>query len=179
MILVKENINVKKVMYGEDNAEMITLRIEDKDRKNRDFTVMYVPPKPRAWKEREYTSMISDTKNSLKEILKEGENTILMGDFNCKEVHWEDMSSEGGEESWGTMLLDLTMDYTMTQWIQECTRYRSGKEPSRLDLVFMKEPELVSNIEYMTPIGKSDHVLIELELREGTYIARNEKYKGR
>ena len=29
----------------------------------------------------------------------------------------------------------------------------------------------------MTSIGKSDHVLIELELREGTYIARNEKDK--
>ena len=70
------------------------------------------------------------------------------------------------------MLLDLTMDYTMTQWIQECTRYRSGEEPSRLDLVFMKEPELMRNIEYMTPTGKSDHVLIELELREDECIVK-------
>ncbi|MPC98051.1 hypothetical protein E2C01_093401 [Portunus trituberculatus] len=82
-----------------------------------------------------------------------------MGDFNCKEVHWDDMTTEGNDDSWGYTLLELTKENTMTQWIQENTRFRNSEEPSRLDLLFTMEPEIVDSVEYKTPLAKSDHVL--------------------
>ena len=177
MLLIRDNLRVKKITYGKENVEMIMLKIESENKKNRDFIIMYVPPKTRSWNEREYMEMINNTKNSLKDVLQESENTIMMGDFNCKEVKWEEMSTEGGENSWGNMLLDITMEHTMTQWIGECTRYRNDEEPSRLDLIFTKEPEIVNSVEYKTPVGKSDHVLIEIKLDESVYVERNETHK--
>ena len=59
---------------------------------------------------------------------------IMIGDFNCKEVCWEDWYT-GGEESWAGILLDLVMNNIMTQWIKENTKFRGNEEPSRLDLL--------------------------------------------
>ena len=70
MLLTKENLKVKKVIYGNDNAETLMLRIESENKKNRDFIIIYVPPKTRSWNENECTKMITNTKNSLKDILK-------------------------------------------------------------------------------------------------------------
>ncbi|MCD9088864.1 hypothetical protein, partial [Stenotrophomonas sp. SY1] len=89
-----------------------------------------------------------------------------MGDFNCKEICWKEMTVKGGDDLWGNVLLEMIIDHTMTQWIQENTRYRNEEEPSRLDLIITSEPRIVDKIEYKTPIGKSDHILIELELNE-------------
>ncbi|MPC69390.1 hypothetical protein E2C01_063613 [Portunus trituberculatus] len=98
-----------------------------------------------------------------------------MGDFNCKEMHWEDMATEGDEDSWGYMLLELTMEYTMTQWIHENTRFRNSEEPSRLDFLFTTEPEIVDGVEYKTPLAKSDHVLIVATFKEVIGKEWNEK----
>ena len=70
-------------------------------------------------------------------------------------------------------MLDMTMEHTMTQWIQEKTRFRNNEDPSRLYLVFTKEPNIVNEIKYKTPIGKSDHILIEVELKEKANVERN------
>ena len=43
MLLIKENLKVKKVIYGEDKVEMITLRIESENVKNRDFIITRGP----------------------------------------------------------------------------------------------------------------------------------------
>ena len=37
------------------------------------------------------------------------------------------------------------MDNILTQWVEEDTTYRGNEEPSRLDLVFTKEPEILEN----------------------------------
>ncbi len=34
-----------------------------------------------------------------------------MGDFNCKEVSWEEWTTEGSENSWGSKLLELVPLY--------------------------------------------------------------------
>ncbi|XP_076031661.1 uncharacterized protein LOC143019653 isoform X1 [Oratosquilla oratoria] len=103
-----------------------------------------------------------------------------MGDFNCKEICWDSMTVRGGDDLWGNVLLDMTIEYTMTQWVSENTRYRNNEEPLKLDLIFTTEPEIVDKIQYKTPIGKSDHVLIETVLKEEIDMERNEKHrKGR
>ena len=65
MLLIKEKLS-QKVTYGDNNADTIALKIENNDMTTRDFVLTYVPPKTRSWGEREYTGMISNTKNSFK-----------------------------------------------------------------------------------------------------------------
>ncbi len=50
------------------------------------------------------------------------------------------------------------------QCVKESTRLQGNKEPVRLDLAFTKELEIVEDMTYQSPLGKSDHMLIEFKL---------------
>ena len=177
MFLTRKNLKVSQVYYGEGGAELIKIGVETKIKGRREFAVMYVPPKTRAWGELEYANMIRDSKRQLGEVITGSDNLILMGDFNCGEVCWEEWTTEGSENSWGYTLLNLVMENTMTQWITEATRYRGEDEPSRLDLVFSKEPEVIETVRYKTPLGKSDHILLEYEVITDKMEEKREEHK--
>ncbi len=69
------------------------------------------------------------------------------------------------------------MDNFLTQWVEENMRYRGNDEPSRLDLIITREPDIIEALKYGSPIGKSDHVLIECLVREGGRNIKNEDYR--
>ncbi|XP_076046363.1 uncharacterized protein LOC143028322 [Oratosquilla oratoria] len=148
MFLTKKDINVRCVTYGKNTVEMIMIEVEDRYKKSRKFVINYVPPKTASWEESEHKSMLEDTKITLNKIMADGGRIVMMGDFNCKEICWEEMTVKGGDGSWGNALLEMITDNTMTQWIQENTRYRNEEEPSRLDLIITSEPRIVDKIEY-------------------------------
>ena len=52
--------------------------------------------------------------------------------------------TKGGENSWGHMLLDMMTEHTRTQGLQQKTRFRNDKQPSKLDLIFTKDPGTVN-----------------------------------
>ncbi len=58
------------------------------------------------------------------------------------------------------------MDNVLTQWVKENTRFETNEGPSRLDLLFTKEPEIIEDLNYWTPTGKSDHILLEFGIEE-------------
>ena len=178
MLLTKKSITVEDVEMGEGMAEIIRIKTARRGEKRRDFAVAYVPPKTNAWNQDEYKKMLGDTGNCLKKILRESKNITLMGDFNCKEVCWEEWSTEGGKDSWGNTLLNLVMSNMMTQWIGENTRFKGDEEASRLDLLFTKELDIIDEVKYQCPLGKSDHLLIEFELSSSIIGNRSENYKS-
>ena len=137
----------------------------------------YVPPKTGCWNNKEYERLLRETRCALSKILDRTSKILLMGDFNCKEVNWENLTTEGGMNSWGYTLLDLIKEHTMTQWIQQETRFRNNKQPSRLDLIFTKERDIVKEIKYKPPINKSDHILMEIELEDCLGGVRCEEYR--
>ena len=96
-----------------------------------------------------------------------GKEVVIIGDFNCKKVNWEERTNEGGEESYGGRLLSWSMENLMTQWISCETRMREGSVPARLDLLFTSDSETVENIIYECPLGKSDHVVVKVKLGVG------------
>lgn len=58
-------------------------------------------------------------------------------------------------------------------------RYRGGDEPSRLDLIAMKSVDLKKrHTSYMRPFGRCDHVLTEVEIKDGIDRNLGETYKG-
>ena len=52
------------------------------------------------------------------------------------------------------------------------TRHRVNNNPSRLDLIFTNEEEMIDNITSEAPVGLSDHVGISFELVLSTNIIR-------
>ncbi|MPC80482.1 hypothetical protein E2C01_075062 [Portunus trituberculatus] len=59
----------------------------------------------------------------------------------------------------------------MDQWVEESTRYRGKEEPLLLDLVFTKKPESPPVIQYLSPVGKSDHVTLVMQMQEEDEIS--------
>ena len=54
--------------------------------------------------------------------------------------------------------------YMLVGWyqhIQQNTRFIQGDTPSMLDLLVTNDEEMIQNLMYDSPIGKSDHVVIK------------------
>jgi len=162
LIMVRKYMKVDSVEYGKNRAEIVSVRIKFQSGESQTIIVTYVPPKTSAWRVTEYKEMLKDTIGSLEEMMRSNKKVILMGDFNCGEVDWENLDTHGSEDSWGSIFLQMTLDNMLKQWVTEHTRYRGDDEPARLDLVFTKEPQEIK-LNYKSPVGKSDHVLLELD----------------
>lgn len=74
--------------------------------------------------------------------MENSKNLILMSDFNCKEVNWQEWETEGSADSWGSTLLSMVTDNVMTQWVKEETTLRRDDTPARVDLLLTKEPDV-------------------------------------
>ena len=164
LLLTKKELKVDNVVYGEGRAEVLKVGVRQSGANRRDFAVVYVPPKMNSWTRKNFEQMISDTTLCMRNMLIKSDNITVMGDFNCKEVSWENWSTDGSDMSWGNKLLQMAMDNILTQWVTESTRFQGRGKTRRLDLIFTKEPEIVEDIIYHSPLAKSDHVLIEFKM---------------
>ena len=178
LILTKEGMCVEDMQCESGKAEVISIAIRMKSGEKRRIILTYVPPKTNAWECEEYKDMKKDLMKSLDSKIRRDRSVLLLGDFNCRDVNWEDMEVTGESGTWGEDLLQLAMVNTMDQWVKESTRYRGEDEPTMLDLVFTKRPEACPSIEYASPMGKSDHVVIEIELKGHKAKIRNEGHKN-
>ena len=48
--------------------------------------------------------------------------------------------------------------------MKEATRQRGSNEPSTLDLLFTNDENMVTNLEYLAPLGRSDHTILKFTL---------------
>ena len=65
----------------------------------------------------------------------------------------------------------------MIQWVTENTRFRGENKPSRLDLLFTKGINLETDINNECPFGRSDHVVLEIEIKGDIKDKQEESYK--
>ena len=132
------------------------------------IATVYMPPLTLAWSREEYERKAEDTIESLSNLLNireiEGSEIILLGDFNSK-VDWERWEPKGQTDLWNTKLLELISDHCLHQNVAENTRIRGSDNPTKLDLVFTANRDDIEDIEYISPLGKSDHVVLKIRYR--------------
>ena len=86
---------------------------------------------------------------------------LLIVDFNCGKICWEDGTTTTPLEA---AFMNCLQDTYMTQQVSEPTRGRNGEDPSILDLVMSNYPNIVSEISYEAPLGKSDHACLKFNI---------------
>ena len=86
-----------------------------------------------------------------------GPKLIIMEDFNFKYISWESLSSNVPTEQ---KFVDCILDNYLTQHCQEFTRYRDGQQSSLLDLVLTQDDTIIGEVDYLAPLGISDHVTL-------------------
>ena len=89
------------------------------------------------------------------------DNMLVMGDFNCGGINWIDvMSNEQNLDALSNKLIEVLRDCFLEQVITENTSARGTNIPSLIDLVLCYDREIISNVKYLIPLGKSDHCII-------------------
>ena len=102
---------------------------------------------------------------------------FLMGDFNIKEINWEDWSTNVGEDHIATRFLECVRDCYLFQHVKEYTRIRSNNLPAVLDLVFTNEENMISGVKYNASLGKSDHVSLLIDFKCYSEVKVEEVFK--
>jgi len=85
---------------------------------------------------------------------------LIMGDFNFRDIDYNNYSVNADESSEAFKFFNKTQDLYLIQNVTKATRKRSGTQQSMLDYIFTNEDNLVDSLQYLTPLGKSDHVCL-------------------
>ena len=175
MVFTRKDLIVKEVNFSKGNEEVISLLITDGKRDINIITV-YIPPKTSAWSQEQYQEVMRSTLDRINQEITRKDRVMMVGDFNCKEVVWEDYEVVNGGE-WAEELLNLATNSLMTQWVRSPTRCRGQDVAARLDLVFTRGISLKEEIEHECPLGKSDHDVLRFKLDTEVNMEKSEEYR--
>ena len=95
-------------------------------------------------------------------VTSNGCRLVILGDFNFPDVDWRTQDAPPGSSA--EAFLGWLQEKSLFQHVYESTRYRHGQQSSVLDLIITTQEEDVSNVEVLSPFGKSDHVLLSCTL---------------
>ena len=101
--------------------------------------------------------------NNLLKVLCNGKkysHICIVGDFNFKNINWENWSTNKSEESIERKFLESLRDCFLYQSVTEPTRSRGTDESSLIDLVLTNEEMQFCDVEYHAPLGNSDHSIL-------------------
>ena len=89
---------------------------------------------------------------------------LLMGDFNLPDINWVDSHCSNSSTSLSTKFLDVTQDSFLIQCVEEPTRHQPGQQSSVLDLIKTHDPNSITNLIHVPPLGSSDHECLMWQL---------------
>ena len=182
MMLISTRLRIKQRKGMDSNVEMIVIEVEKEGGEKVSIAVFYIPPPTGVWRgSEEYKQLIDKSQEEILRLFQSEGRLILVGDFDCGKIDWESMDlrlDDENEDSWDAKMMELVTTNMITQHVKEMTRIRGNDTPSRLDLVFTKDPREIGDIKYRCPLGKSDHVVMEFEV-EGKKTRQESHRKGR
>ena len=89
---------------------------------------------------------------------------LIAGDFNLPQIDWASSFCNAADSHYAQTFLHAVQDCLLFQHITCPTRYREGDIPNPLDLVLTNEEGMLSNLQYLPGLGKSDHVVLRFQL---------------
>ena len=99
----------------------------------------------------------------IKNAVSKNENVLIAGDFNYKEINWiHDYAPP--EKDHLTHFIETLHECYMYQHVTEPTRHRKDDTPSLLDLVLTSEEGMAQEIQYLPPLGESDHACLRFNV---------------
>ena len=90
---------------------------------------------------------------------------LIMGDMNLTEIDWVNLTCKtNNTDDINYRFLECVRDCYLFQHVHENTRQRGEDKPSTIDLVFTNEEYMIPSVEYLAPLGKSDHSTLRFEV---------------
>ena len=79
-----------------------------------------------------------------------------MGDLNLPNIDFGSFSVSGSGDSFAGRILDCVLDNYWTQHVTDSTHFRINQIPSCLDWIITDDPNILEELTYEVPLGKSD-----------------------
>ena len=98
--------------------------------------------------------------NTILSLIEGRSHVLLGGDFNQSDIDWREGTTPKCEASPGAIFMEFVHDSFLFQHVSEPTHFRGTQTPTLIDLVFSNEENMVQNVTYKQPLGKSHHVCI-------------------
>ena len=153
--MVKQELGVKQLHFETEPSESITVDISGSSHCNSTVLVLvYRSPNSTNANDEKLLTLINTVSN------KKG-NLIIVGDFNYPSICWKEWEDKRGHGAGGKFLNCMRRNLLL-QHVTQPTRFREGQEPHVLDLVITND-DFVEGINYTSPLGRSDHVALEIE----------------
>ena len=92
-------------------------------------------------------------------------HVLMMGDLNYPGIDWASMVSSDPASHPSHAFVDCVQDNYLYQHVDRPTHYRDSQTPNVLDLVFTSEENMIDDIKYNPPIGKSHHLVLSWTYR--------------
>lgn len=155
IVYVKENLNASQIYLKNKCSEEIVIAIDLSGGNRLVLALLYRSP--------------SGSKEQFREILKvmreiismKASHTIFVGDFNLKNINWRTLTGPGELEE---EFLDFIVGHNLYQHVTVNTRFRGDDNPSLLDLILTNHEEIINEVRHQSPLGKSDHNVIEFDI---------------
>jgi len=153
-VYTREGIRILPIDTSEDFNQAVKFRVQD-SKDDLEILLIYRPPKPDQKNIVELTKLVSET----------GRNTIIIGDLNLPGVDWEHGECGNFERELVQTLEDGMFEQLVT--------FPTHLKGNILDVVLSNNPEKVGNVIEQGRVGRSDHVLIQVEV--GDFLGRDEE----
>ena len=109
-----------------------------------------------------------DSMRQLKLLLQQASSMsshlVIVGDFNLPQIDWELELSLAPSTHCSHPFLDAIRDSFLFQHVRHPTRFRLGEIPNVLDLILINEEGMVRNLDHLSGLGSSDHVVLKFTL---------------
>ena len=90
-----------------------------------------------------------------------GSTVLIMSDFNYLDIDWENWNTKGDNTNIHEYkFVESIQDNFLHQHTRKPTRWRGTDNPHIVDLIVTNEETMISNLEHVSPLRKSDHCLI-------------------
>ena len=86
---------------------------------------------------------------------------MYLWETNFERINWDTWSTPSNESCIDFKFIECIRDSFLFQHITKPTRTRIDHGPHILDLVLTSEEGTISSIKHLSPLGKSDHSLLQ------------------
>ena len=163
VLYVSESLNSQScsIMNNSDFEESVWVQFTTGDENKVLFGCVYKSPNGTCDNEELLLELLK------RDTLQEFDCVCITGDFNFPNIDWKGTWTGERDEKF----VDALRDAFLSQMVLKPTRRREGQQANILDLVIVNNEKVISEVEHLPPIGKSDHEVLKFNL----YLADRKK----
>ena len=170
IIYIKETLSATDVTFSIDFCESIWCSVNLPGNMSLLLGCVYRSPSSSPSNNEQLCKLVAEIASRKEQHL------FLGGDFNYPDIDWSNWYADCSDEHPAQQFLTATQDFFLAQHVLYPTRHRDGQKPNDLDLLFTDELNIVNNIEYLPPLGKSDHLCLVVDLVFDSNDAEEESF---